>query len=222
MADIISVIGSKGGTGKTTLSHMLCHGLTLIGRRAVCVTTDEDRDPLSTKGRHYVQADARSPVAREKVVAKLRDLKGWTGVLDGGANRTEIDIALYQLSDVVLLPFRDSPEDFRAVIRDLDLFPRAFALPSQWPKNRFQQEAARRHMETWPEEFRDRLLPPVFSLSASKLLLQHEVPEDLPSTVNGACRTLAKQVLNLFEDDEEDVADQLAQARDAAEEGDDT
>ena len=31
MADIISVIGNKGGTGKTTISHMLAHGVALLG-----------------------------------------------------------------------------------------------------------------------------------------------------------------------------------------------
>src|SRR5262245_42515661 len=31
MADIICIIGNKGGTGKTTLSHMLCQGMGLLG-----------------------------------------------------------------------------------------------------------------------------------------------------------------------------------------------
>ena len=39
MAEIICVIGNKGGTGKTTLSHMLCQGLGLLGQRAACVLT---------------------------------------------------------------------------------------------------------------------------------------------------------------------------------------
>ena len=35
MADIICVIGNKGGTGKTTFSHMLSQGMGLVGQRSV-------------------------------------------------------------------------------------------------------------------------------------------------------------------------------------------
>ena len=60
MAEIICVIGNKGGTGKTTLSHMLCQGLGLLGQRAACVLTDTSREPLIPAGRRYVLADART------------------------------------------------------------------------------------------------------------------------------------------------------------------
>lgn len=212
MSEIICIIGTKGGTGKTTLSHMLCHGLTLIGRRAACVMTDEYREPLRPEGRRYVMADARSAEAREKVVDKLRELPGWIGVLDGGANRTDTDIALYDLSDLVLLPFRDSPEDLRTVMHDLELFPRAFAIPSQWPRNKWQQEAANKMLEELPAEHRERVLAPVFALSASKLLLQIHPPGSLPAALNTACRQLAQQVLEMVEGSDEEVSTALAKA----------
>lgn len=212
MAEIICIIGTKGGTGKTTLSHMLCHGLTLIGRRAACVMTDEYREPLRPEGRRYVMADARSPEAREKVVDKLRELPGWVGVLDGGANRTDTDIALYDLSDIVLLPFRDSPEDIRTVLHDLELFPRAVAIPSQWPKNKWQQAAADKMVADIPETYQSRVLEPVFALSATKLLLQTRPPEQLPAALNRACKLLASQLLDMVEGDEEEVKTALAQA----------
>lgn len=221
MAEIISIIGNKGGTGKTTLSHTLSHGLTLLGRRVACVMTDEDREPLSPLGRRYVIADARSPVARDKVVEKLRDLKSWIGVLDGGANRSITDITLYQMSDVVLLPFRDSAEDLRTVMRDLDLFPKAWALPSQWPRNRFQLDAATRLIDTLPLEFRERILPPFFALSASKVLLQERVPDELPAQLNNGARALAKQIMAIFEDPFDDVADALGRAAQDGELSDD-
>ena len=217
MAEIICIIGNKGGTGKTTLSHLLCHGLTLLGRRAACVMTDEDREPLSPAGRNYLIADARSPIARDKMVGKLRELSGWIGVLDGGANRTDTDIALYQMSDVVLLPFRDSAEDMRTVIRDLDLLPKAWALPSQWSRNKRQQEAALEMIEAFPFDFRQRVLPPVYALSATKSLLQHTLPEDLPGPLNNAARQFARRILGLFEDEPEEVLDALTQVRDTAE-----
>lgn len=160
--------------------------------------TDEYRDPFRPEGRHYVVADARSPEARHKVVAKLRELRHWIGVLDGGANRTATDMALYELADLVLLPFRDSSEDLRVVVRDMERFPNAYALPSQWPTNRWQQEAAARLISSMPNDFLPRVLAPTFAVSASKLLLQAVPPESMPIQLNNAARALAHQVLNLL------------------------
>ena len=202
MAEIICVIGNKGGTGKTTLSHMLCHGFALMDRRAACVMTDELREPLRPEGRRYVVADARSAKAREQMMAKLRNLPGWIGVLDGGANRTDTDMTLYELSTLVLLPFRDSAEDLRTVIQDLERFPRAHALPSQWPHNRWQLEAADRLIATMPPHLKLRVLPPVMAVSSSKLLLQAQLPESFPTPLNNSARALAKMILRMTEHQE--------------------
>jgi chromosome partitioning protein len=199
MADIICVIGNKGGTGKTTLSHMLCQGMGLLGQRAVCVLTDTHREPLAPTGRRYLVADARSREALTKVVDKIRGLNAWMGVIDGGGNRTEMDRKLYALADLVLLPFRDSHEDIRTVVRDLELFPRAYAIPSQWPTNAWQREAAEKSIAEMLSPYHDRILQPVYSLAASKLLLQTQVPPILPTPVGNACRSVAHQILDLLQ-----------------------
>jgi len=199
MADIICVIGNKGGTGKTTLSHMLAQGLGLLGKRSVCVLTDTYREPLDPAGRRYLTADARTREALAKVVDKIRSLKEWLGIIDGGGNRSEMDRRLYGLADLVLLPFRDSHEDIRTVIRDLELFPRAYAVPTQWPTNAWQREAAERTVEEFLSPFRDRILEPVWALSASKQLLQAQIPAPLPSPLANACRGMAHQVLDLLQ-----------------------
>jgi hypothetical protein len=201
MAEIICVIGNKGGTGKTTLSHMLCQGLGLLGQRTACVLTDTSREPLSPDGRRYITADARTRDALTKVVDKLRTLDDWLGVIDGGGNRTEMDRKLYALSDIVLLPFRESHEDIRTVIRDLEMFPRAYAVPSQWPSNSWLRDAADRNVAQLMGAYRHRILKPVGALSSSKLLLQKQVPEQLPTPLANACRALARQVLEVLEID---------------------
>lgn len=201
MAEIICVIGNKGGTGKTTLSHMLSQGLGLLGHRSACVLTDTSREPLSPAGRRYITADARTREALTKVVDKLRSLEDWIGVIDGGGNRTEMDRKLYALSDIVLLPFRESHEDIRTVVRDLEMFPRAYAVPTQWPTNAWQREAVDRCVAQMMGAYRHRILNPVSALSASKLLLQKQVPEQLPTAVANACRALARQVLEIMEID---------------------
>ena len=218
MADIICVIGNKGGTGKTTLSHMLAQGMGLLGKRSVCVLTDTYREPLDPAGRRYLTADARTREALSKVVDKIRSLKEWLGVIDGGGNRSEMDRRLYGLADLVLLPFRDSHEDIRTVIRDLELFPRAYAVPTQWPTNAWQREAAEKTIDEFLGPFRDRILEPVWALSATKQLLQTQLPPSLPSPVANACRGVAHQVLDLLQIpvDDEVVDAAAATARAAA------
>ncbi len=199
MADIICVIGNKGGTGKTTLSHMLCQGMGLLGQRSVCVLTDTQREPLDPAGRRYLVADARSREALGRVTDKIRSLKAWLGVIDGGGNRSEVDRHLYGLADLVLLPFRDSHEDIRTVIRDLEMFPRAYAIPTQWPTNAWQREAAENAVAELLAAYRDRILDPVFGLSASKILLQKQLPAGLPTPLANACRAVAHQVVDLLQ-----------------------
>ncbi|MBV2264516.1 MAG: hypothetical protein KUL79_13330 [Thauera sp.] len=201
MAEIICVIGNKGGTGKTTLSHMLCQGLGLLGQRAACVLTDTSREPLVPAGRRYVLADARTRDSLTKVVDKLRTLENWIGVIDGGGNRTEMDRKLYALSDLVLLPFRESHEDIRTVLRDLEMFPRAYAIPTQWPTNPWQREAADRSVVRLLGAHRHRILRPVNALSSTKLLLQKQLPEQLPTPLGNACRAVARQLLEVLEID---------------------
>lgn len=199
MAEIICVIGNKGGTGKTTLSHMLCQGLGLLGQRSVCVLTDTYREPLDPTDRRYLIADARSREALGKVTDKIRSLQAWLGVVDGGGNRTEMDRRLYGIADLVLLPFRDSHEDIRTVIRDLEMLPRAYAIPTQWPTNAWQREAAEKAVAELLAPYRDRILDPVFSLSASKQLLQKNIPASLPTPLANACRAVAHQVVDLLQ-----------------------
>lgn len=213
MADIICIIGNKGGTGKTSLSHMLCQGLGLLGQRSACVLTDTERKPLRPEGRRYVTADARTPDALAKVVDKLRSLDGWLGVIDGGGNRPDVDRKLYALADIVLLPFRESHEDLRTVLDDLERFPRAYALPSQWPTNPWARDAADRSVAQMMGAYRHRILRPANSLSASKLLLQSEVPDQLPTQLSNACRRLARQMLEVLEIEYADVGDDAEDER---------
>ncbi len=207
MAEIICVIGNKGGTGKTTLSHMLCQGLGLLGHRSACVLTDTTREPLKPDGRRYITADARTRESLTKVVDKLRTLDNWIGVIDGGGNRTEMDRKLYALSDIVLLPFRESHEDIRTVVRDLEMFPRAYAVPSQWSTNPWQRDAADRSVLQMMRPYRHRILNPVNALSASKLLLQKTIPDQLPTPLSNACRALGRQILEVLEIDHDDALD---------------
>jgi hypothetical protein len=196
MRQMVCVIGSKGGTGKTSISHMLCHGLGLLHRHSISILTDIDREPLARSGRHYIPLDGRSPEKLDKILEKFKSLPDWIGVIDGGGNRPDMDSHLYELGELVLLPFRDSHEDMRTVLRDLERLPNALGIPSQWPTNTWQQMAAERTLDEVMQAYRPRLLEPVYAVSASKLLLQSELPANLPSMLNNVSRGLARQVLD--------------------------
>jgi cellulose biosynthesis protein BcsQ len=204
MERLICVIGNKGGTGKTSITHMLCHGLGLLGKRSIAVLTDTAREPLSRGIRRYTPLDGRSPDKLAEIVAKLESRPKWLGVIDGGGNRPALDKKFYEMSGLVLLPFRESHEDIRTVRDDLDAFPDAYGIPSQWPTNPWQQMAAERTLDEMMQDYRPRLLDPVYAVSASKLLLEYEVPRDLPTMLNNVCRALAWQVLERLNLPEED------------------
>ena len=55
--------------------------------------------------------------------------------------------------------------------------------------------AAERTLDEMMQDYRPRLLDPVYSISASKLLLEDQVQPDLPTMLNNICRGLAWQVL---------------------------
>lgn len=196
MAQIIAILGNKGGTGKTTNAHLLCYGLGLLGTHSVCLLTDTHREPLDKHGRNYLPMDARTPAQLAALVKKLGVVDGWLGVIDGGANHPERDLALAQHADLVILPFRESHEDIRTVIADLERLPKAVALPSQWATNAWQREAANRSVAQSMGKYRARMLEPLNAISASKLLLQHQFPDTIPTPLRNAARRFAAQVLD--------------------------
>jgi cellulose biosynthesis protein BcsQ len=193
---LICVIGNKGGTGKTSITHMLCHGFGLLGLHSIAVLTDISRDPLLRSNRGYTPVDGRTPDKLDKVLAKLETMPDWIGVIDGGANRPDIDKHLHEVSKLSLLPFRDSHEDIRTVRHDLEKYPGAYGVPSQWPTNPWQQMAAEHTLDELRQDYRRRLLEPVYTVSSSKLLLISQIPPDLPTVLNNVCRGLAKQALS--------------------------
>jgi hypothetical protein len=185
---------------------MMCHGFGLLGMRSIAVLTDPAREPLIRSNRNYTPLDGRSPDKLEKILEKLSNMPEWIGVIDGGANRQEMDEFLYAQAQLVLLPFRDSHEDIRTVRKDLDVFSEAYGIPSQWPKNPWQQMAAEHTLDELMQDYRPRLLDPVYTVSSSKLLLESQLPHELPTVLNNVCRGLAKQILTkLTSADDKDI-----------------
>ncbi len=175
----IAVLGSKGGSGKTLLSHVICYGLGVCGVQAYHFTTDQGRQILAKEGRYYAVVDGRGPGKLEGALATLAARDG-IAVIDGCANRPEADAALARSADVVLVPFLPSAEDLRVATADLQRFPSALGVPMRWPTN------------VWQRAYADRLLDKYLAKERPRLLMREDPPD---SRINAACRNIAVEVL---------------------------
>ena len=100
---IVAFFGSKGGTGKSTLSHLLAYGATLQGEAALVVHTDE-REPETHLGRPYHYFDGHDPKRLYRVLEKAKATDSGLCVLDGAGNRPGVAETLAKAADLVIIP----------------------------------------------------------------------------------------------------------------------
>lgn len=158
MARIVALVGSKGGSGKSTAAHLIAHGCGSLPRpvTAVVLTTDPEERPRADR-RRYLVADARTP---EKLLAEMDRLSGVERLLivvDGAAARADLDHLVSEVADIAVLPFRAAAHDAERARDNLARLPRALALPMDWPRHPGTAKRARRWLAGMPPE---RLLPP--------------------------------------------------------------
>ncbi|WP_109484045.1 hypothetical protein [Paraburkholderia sp. C35] len=198
MSNLIYVGGQKGGTTKTTTSHLLCLGAILKKHPAAYVLTDPHRN-IKAEGRPYGVLDGRDPDNLSQIIVASTSTKnGWL-VVDGGGNRPAFDQAMSEAAEMTVLPFRPSEEDLEAVAKDLSAMPGSIALPSAWSTNKLAQESSRRLIEALEQAFPGRVLTtPVWFVNAAAELLGATL--DSPTTpVRNAARHTFDILANAFE-----------------------
>ena len=198
MSKFVYIGGKKGGTTKTTSSHLLCLGAILRGEPAAYVLTDPTRQ-IKAEGRPYGVLDGRDPRRLAQIIEASRDTRnGWL-IVDGGGNRPEFDSELTKAADLCLLPFRASEEDLDTVSNDLSMLPGSMAWPSAWPTNRHAEHAAQFYIEGLERAFAGRVIrtPIAFVNSVAELL---GASLDSPSTpVRNAARKAFDVLTHTFE-----------------------
>jgi chromosome partitioning protein len=152
VAKVIALVGSKGGSGKTTAAHMLAHGAGSLARpiNVVLLTTDPEEQPLQDR-RRYLVRDART---KDLLIAELRRLmpvERLLIILDGAAARPDLDMVVQEVADLALLPFRPAAHDAERAAANMTRLPKAVALPTAWPAH----PAIRKRAQKWLA-----LLPP--------------------------------------------------------------
>lgn len=92
MSTIVYIGGQKGGTTKTTTSHLMCLGAILKKHPAAYVLTDPHRR-IKSDGRPYGVLDGRDSAALAQIITASHNMgNGWL-VVDGGGNRPAFDQA---------------------------------------------------------------------------------------------------------------------------------
>jgi len=148
---VVAFAGSKGGTGKTTFSHLVAHGAGSLPHPipAVVVTTDPE-DTLAVGDRRYVVVDGRSPALLADQIHRLLGIERLLVVVDGVANRADVDRVLAEIADLVVIPYGPSAQDGARAAANLDGLPTAVAMPNRWPAHPGVAKRARRWLEAVP------------------------------------------------------------------------
>lgn len=124
MTSIVGVLGRKGGTGKSLISHLLSHGITCLGGFSVMMMTDvrTTRPPEFVDGRSYMLAsvpqDKELKDVMTPILSYMEQIKNSVMVIDGGANRRNVDLVVSELCDMVLIPTGSGAEEMQVAEAD--------------------------------------------------------------------------------------------------------
>ncbi len=195
MTKLVYFGGQKGGSGKTTSTHLFCLGSILCGQPAAYVLTDPHRSPKAD-GRPYGVIDGRNPQTLAQIIETSQAAgNGWLAI-DGGGNRQAFDEEMSRLCGLCIIPFNDHEESLEAAAKDLGRLERAFALPTAWPANSKAQESSRRFIDALESAFPGHVIPTLspFVHSVNELT-GHSLGN--PST---PVRSLARKVFEVVAD----------------------
>ena len=136
---IISFLGSKGGTGKSTLSALFADILSQRLKRKIeiaCVDHDSVLDDTPVKA---VQIDDKDDT---KQVLKFADKKKRILIVDGIANSSKSDKYWTKKSDFVFLPFTPDERSLNRVLDDLGNIEglNTWLIPNQISSNRLRAQ----------------------------------------------------------------------------------
>lgn len=128
----IVINSQKGGSGKTTLCAHLAVQAERAGDGPAFVIDTDPQGTLSTwHEKREAEVPQRAEVPLESIAAGLgllRDRKASYCFIDTAPTRTDQNVALFKLADLVLVPIRPSPSDLWAAAATVALLKEA-AIP---------------------------------------------------------------------------------------------
>jgi hypothetical protein len=212
---IVSFLGIKGGSGKSTSSQTFAYGVAQLGHSSFIMSTDlRRRENKEIKdNRHYIQLDGRN---QDDLVKHFNDFMTFDEgnelavlAIEGGANESrELDTTLATLGDIiaknrgqstltkqmVIIPFMRSPDDLDSAHIELTTHEKSFGLPNRWPTNPMALRKANRDRDDKLIAFKDRILQPNYDCNATVDLLG-DLDTLTANSLNRAARALTVQIL---------------------------
>lgn len=125
----IVINSQKGGSGKTTLCAHLAVQAERSGDGPVFVIDTDPQGTLSTwHEKREAEAPQRAEVALADIAAGLKQLQQHKAAycfIDTAPTRTDENVALFRMADLVLVPIRPSPSDLWAAAATVALLKEA-------------------------------------------------------------------------------------------------
>lgn len=120
---VISVLGQKGGSGKTTISINLARGLQLSGASVIVIDTDKQG---SSRDWHSTNEGGLFPViGMDRANTLDKDIKNLgnfdIAIIDGSPQLKDMAIACVKVSNIILIPIQPSQLDIWATSDLLEL-----------------------------------------------------------------------------------------------------
>lgn len=126
---IIVINSQKGGSGKTTLCAHLSVQAELSGDGPIFLI---DTDPQGTLTTWHEKREAEVPQRADVLLSELenglrvlRQRKVAYCIIDTAPTRTDENVALFRMADIVLMPIRPSPSDLWAAASTVALLKEA-------------------------------------------------------------------------------------------------
>jgi len=158
---IIGIAGTKGGVGKSTISHAICFSATKhFGRASVLIYTDDDE--IEQPKRDYDIADCSTNIDNPgylgftrafEIIEDNLDTLSYV-VIDGAAGRQEVDQVISQACDLVFIPTMTDVKSLKRCAADLEHYPNAFAIVVG-----YKRSPSRPHKEIERDERITRYIP---------------------------------------------------------------
>lgn len=89
---------------------------------------------LAEGDRRYVVVDGRSPGLLANQLQRLLAVERLLIIVDGVANRADVDRVLAEIADLVVIPYGPSSQDGTRAALNLGGLPTAVAMPNRWPR----------------------------------------------------------------------------------------
>lgn len=212
----IAVLNAKGGVGKTAISHLLSRVFGEVGYSVFLLHTDARNEdmPQSVRNRPYLAWALRPHLDPDGAITdyeKLREaianLANCIMIIDGGANRRNVDTMVAESADLIIIPVGTSNGD---IVEALETHQRVAkhraaagmaAIPvryvlSDWPGERRKLEVLGRasHVADFYTKTRGKRFETIVTSMPSIVSLMDQQNPTINTTLRRVGRELANEI----------------------------